>query len=104
MLRAAHLGEPVFGLPISLDLLGIPFERLPGSRLAAKTSVPIPFQASPVPDPAGSRSLFLPVVDIGRISQNACAAAVFDISDGRVPVFLENHPVFGLITGRPVRI
>jgi hypothetical protein len=51
-----------------------------------------------------ARSLFLPVIEIGVLSENACAAGLFDIFDCRLAVFSENHPDIGQITGRPVRI
>ena len=42
-----------------------------------------------------SRSLFLPVIQIGGTLGNACAAVVFDVFGGRLAVFFENHPDIG---------
>src|SRR6266403_1704694 len=41
---------------------------------------------------------------IGVMSLSTCAVGTFNIFNGHYPVFLENHAVFALITGRPVRI
>ena len=51
-----------------------------------------------------ARSLFFPDIELSRYLGNACAAALFDISGGRIAVFFEKDPDIGQITGRPVRI
>jgi hypothetical protein len=50
------------------------------------------------------RSLFLPVIEIQQMFENAGAAALFGILGQRLAVFFQNHPDIGQITGRRVRI
>jgi hypothetical protein len=56
------------------------------------------------PVPAERRSLFLPVLKLTEKVRSARLQALFRIFCNPLAVFLENHPVFGQLTGRPVRI
>ncbi len=73
MLRAAHLGEPesgpwgpIFPLDVALPTLAARLirNRPVGKGLQLPTPV-LRFYGFPVPDTAGCRSLFLPVMEIG---------------------------------------
>ena len=49
-------------------------------------------------------SLFLPDIEIVRNPKSRCAAGLSDVFGHGLPVFIENHPDIGQITGRRVRI
>ena len=49
-------------------------------------------------------SLFLPDIEIVGNPQSHCAASLSDVLGHGLPVFIENHPDIGQITGRRVRI
>ena len=57
-----------------------------------------------LPVPLKSRSLFLPVIGSDRKMRIARLQALSYTFFNLLAVFPENHPVFGQITGRPVRI
>jgi hypothetical protein len=57
-----------------------------------------------LPVPVQIASLFLPVIDLFEKTRSARFQAPFRVFYNLLAVFLENHPVFGQITGRPVRI
>jgi hypothetical protein len=53
---------------------------------------------------ADQYSLFLPVLEFAQKVKNHWSAGTSGTFRNPLAVFLENHPVFGQITGRRVRI